>query len=71
MTNTWTSTRARVASLTRSRPSNDPELVEARQQLAALNIKRYAEKIMAEAPPLSVDQVNAITSALTSRSLAR
>lgn len=45
--------RARVGSLSRSRSDDDPELVEARRNLAAANIEDYVEKVLAAAPPLT------------------
>lgn len=53
---TWTSERARVASLTRSRKSNDPELIEAKQRLRALKLEEYVTRVVAEAPPLTDEQ---------------
>lgn len=51
----WTSERARVAALTRSRPADDPDLIEARRNLKA---ERLAEGIRraSEAPPLTAEQ---------------
>jgi tartrate dehydratase beta subunit/fumarate hydratase class I family protein len=52
----WTTHRARVASLTRSRPANDPELVAARRDLAAERLAEHVRKVVAEAPPLTAEQ---------------
>lgn len=41
---TWTSERARYASLTRSRPADDPELLAARR---ALRVERAADYLAA------------------------
>ncbi len=56
----WTQERARVASLTRSRAANDPELIEAR---AALRAERraaladgYIRKLVEAAPELTEEQ---------------
>lgn len=52
----WTSERARVASLSRSRPADDPDLVDARRNLRAERLAAYIEKVVAEAPPLTAEQ---------------
>lgn len=53
---TWTAERARVASLTRSRKPDDPELIEARRNLRALRLAAHVEKALAGAPQLNDDQ---------------
>jgi hypothetical protein len=50
--------RARVGALSRSRPDNDPDLLEARRSLAAANIAEYIEKVVAQAPPLNRAQID-------------
>lgn len=52
----WTAERARVASLTRSRTPDDPDLVDARRNLKAARLEAYIEKVVAEAPPLTAAQ---------------
>jgi hypothetical protein len=56
----WTAERARVASLTRSRTPNDPELLTARRNLAAARlanrIEEYVAGIVAAAPDLTPAQ---------------
>lgn len=47
---------ARVAALSRSRPHDDAELVDARRELAEANIAAYVEKTLAQAPPLTDEQ---------------
>lgn len=57
---TWTAERARVASLSRSRTRNDPELLAARRNLAAARladrIEEYVAGIVAAAPDLTPAQ---------------
>lgn len=53
---TLTSKRARVASLSRSRADNDPELIGARRSLKAARLEKYVTKTLAEAPPLTDEQ---------------
>ena len=53
---TWTHERAKVASLTRSRKADDPELISARQRLAADRLAEHVAKVVAQAPPLSPAQ---------------
>ena len=52
----WTAERARVASLSRSRDPQDPDLIEARRNLRCLRLEDHIRKVIAEAPPLSDDQ---------------
>lgn len=52
----WTQERARVASLTRSRTSDDPELVNARRNLKAERLAEYIRRTVDAAPPLSAEQ---------------
>jgi hypothetical protein len=56
--------RARVAALTRSRSIDDPEMVDARRDLAEANLTSYVERIVADAPPLTSEQIARITAAL-------
>lgn len=60
----WTQERAKVAALTRSRKSDDPELVTARQNLRALRLEEYVRKVVDQAPPLSDEQRDRIASLL-------
>lgn len=52
----WTVERARVASLTRSRQADDPELVDARRNLKAERLADHIARVVNEAPPLSSSQ---------------
>lgn len=56
--------RARVAALTRSRKSDDPDLVDARRNLAAERLAAYIEKTVAAAPPLTPEQRTRLTELL-------
>lgn len=53
---TWTSERARYASLTRSRSADDPDLLDARRNLRALKLEEYIKEQVAAAPPLTEAQ---------------
>ena len=55
---TWTSERARVASLTRSRTPDDPDLIEARRNLRAERLALYITRVVDAAPPLSPTQLD-------------
>jgi hypothetical protein len=55
--------RGRIAALSRSSPSDDPELVDARRGLALAKIKR----LVAEAPPLSLEELQEIATLLKMR----
>ncbi|WOC12611.1 hypothetical protein [Gordonia sp. MP11Mi] len=48
--------RARVASLSRSRAADDPELVGARRDLKAARLAEHVAKVVAAAPPLTYEQ---------------
>lgn len=61
---TWTVHRATVASLSRTRKANDPELVEARRNLKAAKLEEYVARIVATAPPLTDEQAARIASLL-------
>lgn len=56
--------RARIASLTRSRQPDDPELVAARQNLAALRLEEFVSKTLATCPPLTNTQRDRIAALL-------
>jgi hypothetical protein len=53
---TWTAERARVASLSRSRTPNDPELLTARENLKAERLKVYIARVVDAAPDLTPAQ---------------
>lgn len=61
---TWTSERARVASLSRSRSDDDPDLVNARRNLKAARLQEYVQRIVAQAPPLTPEQADTIAGLL-------
>jgi len=52
----WRSSRARVASLTRSRCADDPELLDARRDLRAERLAEYIKNTVETAPPLTQEQ---------------
>lgn len=51
----WTHERARVASLSRSRTPQDPELVDARSRLKAARLEDYIARTVAEWPPIDAE----------------
>lgn len=57
----WTHERARVAALSRSRTNNDPDLVDARQNLRAAKLEEYVSRVVAEAPALRPEQIDRIS----------
>jgi F0F1-type ATP synthase delta subunit len=59
-----TQARARIASLSRSRAHDDPDLAAARRDLAAAKLERYVEQVIAAAPPLTSEQLDRIVSIL-------
>lgn len=52
----WTQERARVASLSRSRAADDPDLIEARRNLKAERLAEHIARVVADAPPLTPAQ---------------
>lgn len=52
----WTHERARVASLSRSRDKDDPELLDARRNLRAERLADYIRDTVDRAPALSAEQ---------------
>ena len=66
----WTQERARVASLSRSRVPNDPDLVAARRDLRAARAEDYIKQVLAAAPPLTEEQRRHLAAILHSPGLA-
>lgn len=58
-------TRARVASLTRSRTADDVDLAQARRDLTAATAAAGIERILATAPPLTDEQRARLAGLLT------
>jgi hypothetical protein len=54
----WTHERARVASLTRSRTPDDPDLLNARSALRTAKWEADIKALVDAAPPLSAEQRN-------------
>ena len=52
----WRSPRARIAALSRSRPADDPDLVEARRDLHAARLAEHITRVVDAAPPLTDEQ---------------
>ncbi len=67
----WTTERARVASLSRSRTADDPDLLGARRDLRAERLAEHIKRIAAEAPPLTDEQVSRLTTLLRGHGEAR
>ncbi len=53
----WTTERARVASLSRSREPDDPDLVDARRRLRVERLADNIEKTVAAWPPFTDDDI--------------
>lgn len=66
----WTRERARVAALSRSRSSDDPELVDAHRNLRAERLADYITRTVDKAPPLSSEQRNKLAALLLAPSRA-
>lgn len=63
----WTQERARVASLTRSRTPDDPDLLNARRDLKAERLAKYIRECVDTAPPLSAEQRDRLATLLRGR----
>jgi hypothetical protein len=61
---TWTHHRARVASLSRDRAANDPELLAEKLNLRAERLAQHVARVVSEAPPLSPEQRDRIAALL-------
>jgi hypothetical protein len=59
--------KCRIAALSRSRASDDPDLVEARRSLKAAKLTAHVEKIVAEWPELTPDQLQRVALLLKPR----
>ena len=55
---------AKIAALSRSRKANDPDLLNARRELAAANLEKYVSEVVAKAPPLTPEQRTRIAALL-------
>ena len=56
----WKHERARVAALTRSRKSNDPELIEARRNLKSIRLNLYVSEINKDGSGLPSETAGAV-----------
>lgn len=62
----WTVERARVAALSRSRPVNDPDLLQARRNLKLARLADHVDEAMSSWPPISAEQRAELADRLTS-----
>jgi hypothetical protein len=55
---TWQAARARIDGFSSrpNRPANDPEVIEAYQQLKFFRLKDHVEEVLAAGPPLTEEQ---------------
>lgn len=58
------SQRGRIAALSRSRPADDPELIELKRNLKAQSLEEHIRRVVAEAPPLTDEQRDRIAALL-------
>lgn len=58
----WTTERARVAALSRSRKPDDPDLTTARRELALARLEDHIRQVVDQAPPLTDEQRSRIAS---------
>jgi len=60
----WTTNRAQVAGLSRRRAPDDPDLTNARRDLAAERLADAVRRVVASAPPLTAAQRDTIAALL-------
>lgn len=60
----WTKVRSEYANLAKTRDASDPEMVEKRVELRALKLEDHVTRVLAEAPPLTDEQLGRIASLL-------
>lgn len=60
----WTSHRARLASLSRSREPDDPDLIAARRDLKAARLTEYVARTVDDFPPLTDEQRSRVAALL-------
>lgn len=60
----WTVERARLASLSRSREPDDPDVIAARRDLAAERLALHIKRTVDAAPPLTDEQCVRLASLL-------
>ncbi|UNK47121.1 hypothetical protein [Arthrobacter sulfonylureivorans] len=56
----WTTERAKIAALSRSRNADDPEIFTARQRLKAARLEDHIRATIDAFPPLTPDQLDRI-----------
>lgn len=56
--------KGKVGALSRSRTSNDPDLLDARQNLKAARLEEYVARTVSEAPTLTPEQADRIAGLL-------
>lgn len=64
MSNDIQSLKGQVASLTRSRRSDDPELIQARQELRVAVLAQHVRRAVEALPPLTDEQVARVAALL-------
>lgn len=67
----WTYHHAKVASLSRVRPADDPDLIEARRNLKASRLEDAARKAAESLPPLTDEQARRIAAIICPQGAAR
>lgn len=60
----WTKARSEYANLAKTRDPSDPEMVEKRVELRALKLEDHVTRVIAQAPPLTPEQIERIAALL-------
>lgn len=56
--------RARIAALSRDRSPDDPQILDARRDLRAARLAEHIEKVVADFPPLTEEQLDRLAGLL-------
>lgn len=60
----WPVLRARIAGLSRDRSADDPDLIAARRDLAAIRLREIVRKRIDTGPTLTADQLDSVVAIL-------
>lgn len=62
--NSWTHERAKIASLSRTRPNDDPDLLAAKQRLKAMRLEEHVRAVVDSFPPMTTAQAERVAALL-------
>lgn len=65
--NSWTHERAKIASLSKTRPADDPDVLAHRQRLKAMRLEDHVRAVVASFPPITDEQAERVAALLWPR----